>query len=93
MITEDKHNHRFACRLAAFLSVVGCMLLAAGFIVSPTGEIHSSILVAFGEIMTFVAALLGASSAIIMHYKNLISKIVQENGTIHSKSSDASDSH
>jgi len=44
----------------AFLLVIfGCGLLVAGFIVSPTGEIHSSVNVAFGEILTFAGALLG----------------------------------
>ena len=45
----------FAVILVAF----GCGLLAAGFIVSPTGEIHASVLTAFGEILTFAGALFG----------------------------------
>ncbi len=44
-----------ACIMIAF----GCGLLAAGFVVAPMGEIHSSILVAFGEVMTFAGALIG----------------------------------
>ncbi len=44
-----------ACIMIAF----GCCLLAAGFVVAPMGEIHSSILVAFGEVMTFAGALIG----------------------------------
>lgn len=44
---------------AVVLVVFGCALLVAGFIVSPTGEIHSSVLAAFGEIMTFAGAVLG----------------------------------
>lgn len=46
-------------RIATILTICGCLLLVGGFVVDPTGEIHSSVLVAFGEIMTFVAALLG----------------------------------
>lgn len=38
---------------------VGCTLLVAAFIVPPEGEIHSSVLVAFGEILTFAGALFG----------------------------------
>ena len=37
----------------------GCALLACGFIAQPMGEIHPSILTAFGEILTFCGALLG----------------------------------
>ena len=38
---------------------VGCALLVAAFIAPPEGEIHSSVLVAFGEILTFAGALFG----------------------------------
>lgn len=44
---------------AVALVVFGCGMLVAGFIVSPIGEIHSSVLAAFGEIMTFAGAVLG----------------------------------
>jgi hypothetical protein len=50
---------------AALLIVVGSGLLIAGFSVPPTGVIDSSVLVAFGEILTFVGALFG----IDYHYK------------------------
>lgn len=73
--TTNDRDHIYTLRIATFLTVVGCALLVAGFIVSPTGEIHSSALVAFGEIMTFVAGLLGISS----HYKSVISKLSQKN--------------
>lgn len=52
--------------VAAALTVVGCGLLVAGFVVDPTGEIHNSVLVAFGEILTFVGSLFG----IDYHYKS-----------------------
>lgn len=44
---------------AVALIVVGAGLLIAGFIVSPTGEIHNSVLIAFGEILTFAGAVFG----------------------------------
>ena len=50
-------NHRLA--VAVILTIVGSGLLIAGFIVPPLGIIDSSILVAFGETSTFVAAVLG----------------------------------
>lgn len=45
----------FAVALVAF----GCGMLTAGFIVSPTGEVHGSVLAAFGEILAFAGAALG----------------------------------
>jgi hypothetical protein len=50
---------------AVLLILVGCGLLIAGFCSPPPGEIHDSILIAFGEILTFVGALFG----IDYHYK------------------------
>ena len=44
---------------ALFMVFVGAALLVAGFIVSPLGEIHSSVLISFGEILTFTGALFG----------------------------------
>ena len=44
---------------AIILIAVGSALLIAGFIVPPMGEIHPSVLIAFGEILTFVGALFG----------------------------------
>lgn len=60
-------SHKSAIQLcsAIFLITVGCGLLIAGFILPPSGEIHNSVLVAFGEILTFAGALFG----IDYHYK------------------------
>ncbi|MCH5218594.1 MAG: hypothetical protein J1F07_08640 [Muribaculaceae bacterium] len=44
---------------ALFLIAVGAGLLIAGFIVAPPGEIHNSVLLAFGEILTFAGAVFG----------------------------------
>ena len=44
---------------ALILVIVGCGLIIAGFIAPPMGEIHSSVLIAFGETLTFVGALFG----------------------------------
>lgn len=57
MLQKSKLNFRLA--VAAVLTVVGCGLLIAGFIVPPLGIIDSSVLVAFGETSTFVGAVLG----------------------------------
>lgn len=44
---------------AIFLIAIGSGLLIAGFIVPPPGEIHNSVLIAFGEILTFAGAIFG----------------------------------
>ena len=46
--------------IAAFiLSLGGLVLLFCGIFIDPQGEIHSSLLVAFGETATFAGALFG----------------------------------
>jgi hypothetical protein len=45
--------------LAVTLCAFGCVLLVTGFICPPLGEIHHSILIAFGEILTFAGSLIG----------------------------------
>ena len=50
---------------AVVLIILGASLLIAGFIVPPTGIIDNSVLIAFGEILTFVGSLFG----IDYHYK------------------------
>ena len=57
MLQKSKLNFRLA--VATVLTVVGCGLLIAGFIVPPLGIIDGSVLVAFGETSTFVGAVLG----------------------------------
>lgn len=44
---------------AVGLVIVGVALIIGAFCVPPTGEIHPSILTAFGEILTFAGALMG----------------------------------
>lgn len=57
MSNKTKLNLRLI--VAVVLTIVGSGLLIAGFIVPPLGIINSSVLVAFGETSTFVAAILG----------------------------------
>lgn len=45
--------------VAVFLALAGLVLIFCGFWVVPTGEIHNSVLVAYGEISTFAGALFG----------------------------------
>ena len=61
----NKHKPTIQLLAAIFLIVVGCSLLVTGFIIPPPGEIHNSVLIAFGEILTFAGALF----VIDYHYK------------------------
>ena len=45
--------------LAVSMAIFGCLLIIAAFVVPPQGEIHPSILTAFGEILTFAGAVMG----------------------------------
>lgn len=52
-------NFNVGIIVASILTIVGAGLLIAGFCVPPLGVIDSSILVAYGETLTFVGAILG----------------------------------
>ena len=41
------------------MCIFGCALLTAAFSLPPVGIIDSSVLIAFGEILTFVGSLIG----------------------------------
>ena len=49
------------CQLTTALALCtfGCAMLIAGFIAPPIGTIHHSLLIAFGEILTFSGSLIG----------------------------------
>ena len=51
--------------IAMTMCTFGCALLIAGFCSPPLGEIHHSLLIAFGEILTFSGSLIG----IDYHYR------------------------
>ena len=56
-MTNDKWNIQL---ITAFvLALGGLVMLFCGIYISPLGEIHESLLVAFGEIATFSGALMG----------------------------------
>jgi hypothetical protein len=44
---------------AALLSIGGLIMLYCGVFIDPQGQVHESLLVAFGEIATFAGALMG----------------------------------
>lgn len=45
--------------MAAFLTVSGMVMLIMGLWTPPVGEIHSSVLIAYGEVSTFAGSLFG----------------------------------
>lgn len=65
---RNKHPKRINIQLTAavILCVSGLALLFMGFWCSPTGEIHNSVLIGFGEVSTFAGALFGVD----YKYKN-----------------------
>jgi hypothetical protein len=56
--------------IAVLLSVGGLVLLFLGFWCSPTGEIHHSVLIGFGEVSTFAGALFGVDYSYKYKHKN-----------------------
>lgn len=44
---------------AATLSIGGLVLLFVGMLLAPQGEIHETVLVAFGEVATFAGSIIG----------------------------------
>ena len=44
---------------ACVMSLGGLAMLFCGIYISPLGQIHESLLVAFGEVMTFAGSLFG----------------------------------
>lgn len=62
----QKHKHSLQLIVAVVLVVVGCYLLITGLQSPPPGEIHHSVLIAFGEILTWVGTIFGMD----YHYKS-----------------------
>lgn len=56
--------------LAIVVMIAGLFLLFIGLFIPPEGEIHGSVLTAFGTVCIFVASLLGIS----IHYANELDK-------------------
>lgn len=61
--------------VAVALTLSGIALLWAAFLVVPLGEIHNSVLLAFGEMSTFAGALFG------IDYKHRINKDLSKKKT------------
>lgn len=51
--------------MAVALIIAGVVMLFLGFYIEPPGQIHDSVLIAYGEVSTFAGSLLGLD----YHYK------------------------
>ena len=58
--------------LGALLLVAGVAMLFTAMIIEPTGEIHGTVLGAFGEIATIAGAILGLDSYVGMKMRKLL---------------------
>lgn len=41
------------------MTIFGCVIITVSFFVEPKGEIHPTVLAAFGEILTFAGTVMG----------------------------------
>ena len=57
--TKEERRLTLQLVLAVSMAIFGSVLIIVAFLVPPTGEIHPSVLTAFGEIATFSGALIG----------------------------------
>lgn len=64
--------------LAVGMCVFGCGLIVAGFTVAPLGIIDNSVLVAFGEVVTFASALIGINYLYSAKHKELENRLLQK---------------
>lgn len=58
--------------IAGGLMVFGCSMLMIGLFIEPAGQLHSSLLIAFGEVGTLAASVLGIDAV----YTNKLQQIV-----------------
>lgn len=57
-MTQDK-KHTLQLIVSVIVVAFGCALITFGFFMQPIGEIHPSVLTAFGEVLTFAGAVIG----------------------------------
>lgn len=60
-----ERNLTYQLIVASVLVVAGLTLLFLGFLFPPQGEIHDSVLIAYGEVSTFAGSLVGVD----YHYR------------------------
>lgn len=58
--------------MATILTIAGIVLIWTAFLIVPRGEIHNSVLLAFGEMSTFAGALFG------IDYKHRLDRYIHQ---------------
>lgn len=66
--------------IAIGLMVFGCVVLLIGLLTPPEGQIHQSVLVAFGEIATLAAGVLGIDAIYTNKLQKIVAELKKENG-------------
>lgn len=56
---KEEKRHTVQLLTAVALVIFGILLVTAGFCVEPVGQIHPSVLTAFGETLTFSGSIIG----------------------------------
>lgn len=65
-----KNDNYIQLITAAVLAIGGMVLLFCGVYIDPKGEIHETLLIAFGEVATFSGALMGVDYTYKLKYRN-----------------------
>ena len=65
-----KNNANIQLFTAAILAIIGMVLLFCGMYIDPQGEIHETVLVAYGEVLTFSGSLMGIDYNYKFKYRN-----------------------
>ena len=65
-----KNNANIQLITAAILAIIGMVLLFCGMYIDPQGEIHETVLVAYGEVLTFSGSLMGIDYNYKFKYRN-----------------------
>lgn len=85
MVQFNKKVELIKICLAVAMCIFGCCMLVAGFIVAPLGVIDQSVLIGFGEILTFSGAILGINYLYSSKHRELeehIKSRLAENGEV-----------
>lgn len=61
--------------LAGLLMVFGCVMLMIGLWIEPAGQLHSSVLIAFGEVGTLAASILGIDAIFTNKLQQIVTSI------------------
>lgn len=67
----NKTTEKIKIYLSVALMAFGCVMVASGFWVAPTGVIDSSVLIVFGEISAFVGSVFGINMVYSTRHKQL----------------------